>query len=108
MAHDDVAGETYKRKQRSIAADRATDNRPPLDRLYSAYRDLLAAGWRDGMYAPKDGTLIEIISLGSTGTFKASWVSYGHEPGDTCGCFFAQDGGDLYPSVVAVWRPIKK
>src|ERR1035438_5431392 len=28
--------------------------------LYSAYSDLLAQGWRNPLYAPKDGTMIEI------------------------------------------------
>lgn len=107
MALDDVAGETHKAKQRSAAASRATDNRPAIDRLYSAYRDLLSQGWREALYAPKDGTEIEIIELGSTGVFKAVWCSFGHEPMDTCGSFFGQDGGDTYPCRVAVWRAVK-
>jgi hypothetical protein len=74
--------------------------------LYAAYRDLLSQGWREAFYAPKDGTMIEIICLGSIGMFKASWHSFDHQPLDGCGCFFAEDGGNLYPSEIAVWRPI--
>jgi hypothetical protein len=80
---------------------------PAINDLYAAYRALLADGWRAALYAPKDGTKIEIITLGSLGQFKASWHSFDHQPLDGCGSFFAEDGGQLYPSDIAVWRPLK-
>lgn len=107
MSADDVAGETYKRKQRARAADRATDDRPAIERLYSAYRDLLAQGWTDQFSIPKDGSEIEIIEMGSTGIFKACWHSFGHADCPDYGCFFAADGGQHYPSKPVLWRRIK-
>lgn len=105
MAHDDVAGEAHKSKQRIRASAHATDERPAIDRLYSAYRDLLAHGWQDAMYAPKDGTEIEIIEMGSTGIHKVAWASFDHKPLDSCSCFFGDAEG--YPSHPVLFRKLK-
>lgn len=85
---DDVARAEYHRKQRQRAADNAVDSRPAIERLYSAYRDLISQGWLEALYAPKDGTEIEVIELGSTGIHKVTWSSFGHKPLDSCGSFF--------------------
>lgn len=107
MASDDVAGENYKAKKRAKAAAIAVDDRPPIERLYSAWSDLKAQGWTEINYAPKDAE-IEIIEPGSTGIFRARWHSFGHKPLDSCGCWFAEDGGDLWPSRPILWRIPKK
>jgi hypothetical protein len=87
-------------------AVRPSDDQSGIARLYSAYRDLLAAGWREAMYAPKDGTEIEIIEMGSTGIHKVAWCSFGHKPLDSCGCFFG--GAEGYPSHPVLYRLINK
>lgn len=76
-----------------------------IDDLYAAYRALQGEGWQDAIYAPKDGTEIEIIECGSTGIHKVSWQSFDHQPLDSCGCFFG--GAEGYPSRPILWRPIE-
>jgi hypothetical protein len=50
-------------------------------------------GWNDGMYAPRDGTVFEVIEFGSTGVFDCY---YEGEWAD--GYWMVSDGMDLYPS----------
>lgn len=102
---EDHAGRQHERKRANKLASLATDERPAITRLYSAWSDLKAEGWREIMYAPKDGTEIEIIECGSTGIHKAVWLSFEHKPFDSCGAFFA-DGN--WPSSPVLFRNIKK
>lgn len=76
-----------------------------IDDLYAAYTALRKDGWRDVIYAPKDGTEIEIIELGSTGIHKVSWQSFDHQPLDSCGRFFGS--AEDFPSHPVLWRPIE-
>lgn len=56
-------------------------------------------GWRERMYAPKDGTMIEVIEPCSVGTFDANyWDGVG---------WFSHDAEDSYPSDFIMWRPKK-
>lgn len=77
----------------------------PLERLHAAWADLRKEGWQDILYAPKDGTEVEIIEVGSCGIHKAVWFSYGHDPLNTCGSFFV-DGE--WPSNPILFRLIKE
>lgn len=72
--------------------------------FYKAYVALKDEGWQDAIYAPKDGTEIEIIEVGSTGIHKVAWSSFDHQPLDTCGCFFG--GAEGYPSHPVLWRRV--
>lgn len=53
-------------------------------------------GWRHIHTAPRDGTYVWVIEPTSYGVFKANYL--------TC-CFWAEDGGDLYPSHPSHWQP---
>lgn len=65
------------------------DERGAIFMLFAAYQRLKDFGWRDGMYAPKDGTTVQTISLGSTGIHDCKFAgNYWH----------LFDGGDTYPS----------
>ncbi len=75
----------------------------PIDALFAAFNQLRTLGWREMMYAPRDGTPVQIIELGSTGIHEACWMSFDHGSLNICGSFFAD--GD-YPSRPALWRPI--
>lgn len=103
----DIAGTASERKRAAKVVKAMADERPLVDRLYSLWHELRAAGWQDMLYAPKDGSDIEMIEMGSTGVFRARWRSYSHEPLDTCGCFFGEDGGNAWPMRGVMWRPIK-
>lgn len=64
-----------------------------IDAMYRAYSRLKDLGWRDGLYMPKDGTVVTVMQVGSTGTFdcrySGEWSS---------GFFNVMDGGDVYPT----------
>ena len=66
-----------------------SDERATIFMLFAAYLRLKDFGWRDGMYAPKDGTKFQTISLGSTGI---------HDCGFSGKYWDTFDGGDIYPS----------
>lgn len=106
-AREDTAGTAYERKRDNKILAAAEDKRPLVERLYSLWGEMKAAGWQDMVYAPHDGTEVELIEMGSTGIFKAAWVSFGHDPLDTCGCFFGPDGRDVWPMRGVMWRPVK-
>lgn len=70
--------------------------------LNSAYRELIDGfGWKEMMHAPKDGTEIEVIELGSTGIHRAVWVETGPTKHD--GDWFVGPDGDCSNPVL--WRP---
>lgn len=75
-----------------------------IDLMFEAWTRLKSCGWQDMMYAPHDGTDIEVIEMGSTGIHTAAWISFKHEPLDMCGAFFV-DGN--WPSHPLLWRPVK-
>jgi hypothetical protein len=58
-----------------------------------AYQRLKDLGWHEGMYAPKDGSIFETVSNGSTGThdcyYSGEWPN---------GYWNFMDGGDVYPT----------
>jgi hypothetical protein len=73
-----------------------------LNVMLQAKQRLRELGWNDGIYAPKDGTLFEVIEFGSTGVFNCR---YDGEWPD--GHWMTSDGRDLYPSSSAplMFRP---
>lgn len=44
-----------------------------IDAMYRAYSRLKELGWRDGAYMPKDGTVVTVMQVGSTGTFDCRY-----------------------------------
>ncbi len=66
-----------------------------IQALYEAHRALLADGWREINYAPKDGTVFEAIEPGSTGIHDTFWMD--------CS-FWVPEAGDAYPSRPILWR----
>lgn len=61
--------------------------------MFHAYSRLKELGWRDGMYMPKDGTMVTVCQVGSTGTFDCAYVGEWSD-----GFFDVYDGGDVYPT----------
>ncbi len=76
----------------------------PLDALWEAYNKLRTLGWQDMMYAPRDGTPIEVVEIGSTGIHQAVWVSFDCDRLNICGSFFVDCE---WPSRPLLWRPVK-
>src|SRR5262252_1819260 len=69
------------------------------------YYRLQQLGWQNIFTAPKDGSLFEVIQLGSCGIFKCTY--FGKWPD---GHFMVQDAGDVWPQgpYGLMWRSIKK
>ena len=71
-------------------ADMPTE-RDAILTLNAAYTRLRDFGWQDPIYAPKDGSALDIIECGSTGihsgSYEGKWPTgswWIHEPGDMC------------------------
>ena len=90
---------TYEQLLRNIehAKEERAQKMPKLNdclvALLSAKERLRELGWKDGIYAPKDGTLFEVIEFGSTGVFNCR---YDGEWPD--GYWMTMDDRDVYPS----------
>jgi hypothetical protein len=69
------------------------DEQAAIRTLFDAWQRLKELGWRDGMYAPRDGKHFRIIELGSTGIFDC--VCEGKSPRFT---WTTLDERDAYPS----------
>ena len=69
--------------------------------LFEAYRRLKDMGWRDITYCPKDGTVFESISAGSTGIHRCYYT--GEWPK---GCWWVMEAGDIWPARPILWRPL--
>jgi hypothetical protein len=71
-----------------------------LQALFAAHTKLVILGWREIDYCPKDGTLFDSISAGSTGIrpcyYEGEWPN-GH--------WWVLDGGDVWPARPILWRP---
>lgn len=64
--------------------------------MFDAYDRLRQFGWREAMYAPKDGTHFQIIENGSTGIFDCAYS--GEWPN---GQWMLYDQYDCYPSSIS-------
>ena len=80
-------------------AKRMPDVRAALDQMFDAFDRLRKLGWRDAIYCPKDGTVFESISAGSTGIrdchYEGEWPK---------GSWWTHDDGDLWPSRPILFR----
>jgi hypothetical protein len=68
--------------------------------LFEAYQRLKELGWNDAVYCPKDGSSFDAIEAGSTGVFRCHYE--GKWP---TGSWWAEDGGDFWPSRPILYRP---
>lgn len=76
-----------------------TKVRIEIEKLTAAFQALQNLGFQQIMYAPTDGTEIEVIELGSSGIHKAHHMDSG---------FWVASHGDLWPSRPVLWRKIKQ
>ena len=80
------------------ASDMPTEN-DAISAMWSGYQRLKELGWKEAIYCPKDGSVFEVIEVGSTGIFDCSYS--GEWPK---GVWLLQDHGDLYPSRPVLFR----
>jgi len=87
------------RKERAKAMPTEKD---ALRVMFDAYQRLEELGWRPAMYCPKDGTIFDSISAGSTGIhdsyYDGEWPK---------GRYWTFDGGDLWPGNPILFREKK-
>lgn len=75
------------------------DERAAINVLWGAYQRLRELGWREWIYMPKDGTLVDLIEAGSTG------IHQGYYSGDwPKGTVWICDEGDAWPSHPILFR----
>jgi hypothetical protein len=88
------------------AAKRREKNLPTeqhcIRAMFDAWQRLKELGWNDAVYGPKDGTVVETISVGSTGIYPAHYM--GDWPD---GHWWVHDAGDLWPAQPALFRLAK-
>ncbi len=70
-----------------------------INMMFECYQRLEDLGWKHAMYAPKNGKPFLSISVGSTGIHKGRFY-------DEKYCF-VEDGGDLWPSDIYMFKEIK-
>ena len=81
-----------KEREAKRAAD-MPDEQSAINAMHDAWLRLKELGWREGMYAPRDGTTFKVIEIGSTGIFDCD--CHGEWPDCT---WTAYDEHDAYPS----------
>lgn len=92
------------RRKRKSRAERMPTEQDAINAMYDAYSRLKELGWNDGIYMPKDGTVVDVIEVASTGIHRCA---YSGEWAD--GFFNIMDDRDVYPtrSVPPLFRPHK-
>lgn len=75
------------------------DERTAINVLWGAYQRLRELGWREWVYMPKDGELVDLIEAGSTG------IHQGYYSGEwPKGTVWICDEGDSWPSHPILFR----
>lgn len=85
-------GEAMLEAAKAAEAERAVrmpDEQAAIKAMHDAWLRLKQLGWREGMYAPRDGATFKVIEVGSTGIFDCD---YSH------GYWTTYDEHDAYPS----------
>jgi hypothetical protein len=80
-------------------AEKMPDERAALEQMFEAWLRLKELGWREVIYSPKDGTVFDSISAGSTGIHDCHYEGEWPEGG-----WWTFDGGDLWPSRPILFR----
>lgn len=94
---DDILARVEARKQ--ARAEAMPDVQAALNTMRDAWLRLKELGWREAIYCPKDGSEFDAIEAGSTGIFRCYYS--GEWPK---GCWWALDGGDVWPSRPILFR----
>lgn len=93
--------DAFEKVEKELAARMPTEQ-SALRVMFDAYQRLETLGWRPAMYCPKDGTIFESISAGSTGIhdcyYQGEWPD---------GRYWIFDGGDLWPGDPVLFREKK-
>lgn len=86
-------------RHKAVLARAMPDEHACLKVMFAAWERLRELGWREIMYCPKDGTIFDSISAGSTGIhdchYEGKWPN---------GRWWVFDGGDLWPASPIMWR----
>ncbi len=89
---------SIERRNAALAAA-LPDEAACLRAAFAAWERLQALGWKDIIYCPKDGTVFDSISAGSTGIhdchYQGEWPD---------GRWWVHDGGDLWPAHPIMFR----
>jgi hypothetical protein len=91
-AEGEALWEAAKAAEAKRAAD-MPDEQSAIRAMFSAWQRLKELGWREGKYAPRDGTMFKTIELGSMGIFDCD--CHGEWPNCT---WTTYDSHDAYPS----------
>lgn len=75
-----------------------------LEQMNDAFNGLKACGWKEAIYAPKDGTRFLSIEPGSTGVFPCYWME--NKLMKSGGSFWSEAHGDLWPSRPVLFKPM--
>ena len=74
-------------------AQKMPDEKAALEQMLDAFIRLKDLGWREAMYCPKDGTMFDAISAGSTGIcptkYDGEWPK---------GRYWGYEANDVWPS----------
>ena len=81
-------------------AESMPDVQSALNQMFEAFLRLKDLGWREAMYCPKDGSMFDAISAGSTGICKTSYD--GEWPKGRYWCY---EAGDVWPSSPILFKP---
>lgn len=100
-----VAGMTYELLEAHFKAEderlarEMPDEAAALRVMFDAWKRLKQLGWNDIDYCPKDGSVFDSISAGSTGIhpchYEGTWPM---------GSWWVADGGDLWPARPILFR----
>ena len=85
-----------------LRVDQMPDERAAIKVMFAAYDRLRSLGWREIMYAPKDGTIVEVIEAGSAGIFRAHYMTFSKGGGS----WWIHDAADLWPADPILFRAI--
>ncbi len=100
MSADEIFAEIERAKK--ARADKYPDTAAAIKGMFEAYQRLTDLGWQDAIYCPKDGTLFDSISAGSTGIgntmYRGEWPD---------GKYWGFEAGDVWPAHPILFKPIK-
>lgn len=65
------------RRKRKSRAERMPTEQDAINAMYDAYSRLKELGWNDGIYMPKDGTVVDVIEVASTGIHRCATAASG-------------------------------
>lgn len=80
-------------------AEKLPDEQACLGAAFEAWKRLSELGWREIIYCPKDGTVFDSVSMGSTGIHDCHYHGEWPEGG-----WWVHDGGDLWPARPFMFR----